>query len=168
MKHFDSDNIRFVIAHTLKTLGNYSPAAENLLLITIRLEDKHNAETPEGGLGLYKIDRACHLKIWDGYLAFDPDRASTIRGLASQKTFLQDPHLELLTNLAYATAIAWSIYQRNKVTLPSAEDLSGLSACWEKYFVTANSSQRPQEPRQSSSAKTITWRPRPEEDLLQA
>ncbi len=168
MKYFDIDNIRFVIAHTLKILGNYSPAAENLLLITIRLEDKHGAEKPESGLGLYKIDRSSHLKIWDDYLAFDPDRASTIRGLASQQAFLQDPHLELITNLAYATAIAWSIYQRNKVTLPPAEDLSALSSCWEKCFATAHDSQRPQRPRRPSRARTLTWRPRPAAGLLPA
>jgi len=165
MKHLNSDNIRLVIAHTLKTLGNYSPEAENLLLITIRLEDQHGAEKSKSGLGPYKIDRSSHLKIWDDYLAFDPDRASTIRGLASQKAFLQDPHLELITNLAYATAIAWTIYQRNKVTLPSAEDLTGLSTCWEKYFATAHNSQRP-----SGHADQCehTLQPRAAAGLLQA
>jgi len=43
-------------------------------------------------------------------LAFHPDLASRIRGLASQRAFLEDPHSELATNLCYATAIAWVMY----------------------------------------------------------
>ena len=93
MKHLGSDNIRLVIAHTLKVLGNYSSAAEDLLIITINLQEKYWAENPEGGLGLYKIDSATHLSIWDDYLAFDPDRASTIRGLASHRRPLGTKHL---------------------------------------------------------------------------
>ena len=168
MNNFDSNNIRLIIAHTLKVLGRYCAASENLLMTTINLQDKYRAESPEHGLGLYKIDRTTHLNIWDKYLAFDPDLASTVRGLASQQAFLQDPHLELLTNLSYATAIAWLVYQRNNITLPHAEDLSGLNACWEKYFATEPYAEQSKRARRPSRAKIITWRPRPREALLQA
>jgi len=168
MNHFDSSNIRLIIAHTLKVLGNHCPAAENLLIATINLQDKYCAETPESGLGLYKINRTTHLNIWDKYLAFDPDLASTVRGLASQQAFLQDPHLELLTNQAYASAIAWSIYQRNAITLPAAEDQSGLTACWQRYFATRPGAEPSKQARRPSRAKIITWRPLCGERRLQA
>ncbi|OUS14141.1 hypothetical protein A9Q89_01355 [Gammaproteobacteria bacterium 53_120_T64] len=167
MNHFASDNIRLIIAHTLTALGNYSAAAENLLIVTISLQEKHFSDN-SGGLGLYLIDSATHLNIWDNYLAFDPDRASTVRGLASQQAFLQDPHLELLTNLAYATAIAWSIYQRNDVSLPPAEDLPGLTACWAQYFADKGQLEHAQAAALTSSANIIALRPRAEEERLQA
>ncbi|OUS10537.1 hypothetical protein A9Q90_00830 [Gammaproteobacteria bacterium 54_18_T64] len=168
MNNFGSVNIRLVIGHTLKALGNYSAAAENLLIVTISLQEKHIADKVEDGLGLYQINSTTHLSIWDNYLAFDPDRASTVRGLASQQAFLRDPHLELLTNLAYATAIAWTIYQRNKVRLPDAEDLPGLTACWAQYFAKETSLEAPKPSRPAACAKIIAW-PAPEaEGLLQA
>ena len=168
MNNFTNDNIRLVIAHTLKVLNNYSAAAENLLIVTINLQEKYFSDKPGGGLGLYLIDSTTHLNIWDNYLAFDPDRASTVRGLASQQAFLQDPHLELLTNLAYATAIAWTIYQRNEVSLPPAEGLPGLTACWAQYFASQDQPEHPQAADLNSSANIIALRPRPGADRRQA
>lgn len=143
MNNFDSDNIKFVIAHTLETLGDYSTAAAKLLELTTSLQAEHFAAKTQSGLGLYKIEPSTHLQVWDGYLAFKPDLASTIRGLASQKAFLQNPHLELATNQGYASAIAWMIYQRGELTLPDAEDLQGLTACWAKYFAHSANPLRP-------------------------
>ena len=134
MTNFDIDNIRPVISHTLQTLGIYSRAAENLLLITVALQAEHLNSSQNSGLGVYKIDRTTHINIWDKYLVFDPDLAGTVRGLASEKSFLQDPHLELVTNQGYATAIAWLIYQSSELTLPQAEDAQSLTSCWAKHF----------------------------------
>ena len=140
MTSFDIYNIKPVISHTLQTLGKYSTAAENLLLITVALQAEQLNSNQECGLSVYKIDWAAHIGEWDKYLIFEPDLASTIRGLASEKAFLQNPHLELLTNQGYATAIAWLIYQSSELTLPHAEDVQGLTACWAKYFAKRNNS----------------------------
>jgi hypothetical protein len=64
-------------------------------------------------LGLFHITTAQHRDIWDRYLAFKPEIASRVRGLASQRAFLSDPDSELQTNLSYCTAIAWLLYQRS-------------------------------------------------------
>jgi hypothetical protein len=64
------------------------------------------------GLGLFNITAAQHRDLWDRYLAFNPDLASRVRGLASQRAFLSDPDSELQTNLSYCTAIAWLMQQR--------------------------------------------------------
>ena len=56
--------------------------------------------------GLFHIKEEQHSEIWDHYLVKNPDLASTVRGLASQRQFLHTPHTELCTNLNYATAIA--------------------------------------------------------------
>jgi len=144
MKQDESTLNSLVIRHTLKALGSYSKAGENLLLLTIALQVKHPDTAQKHSLGLYRIDSATHLRIWDNYLAFDPDLASTVRGLASQKAFLQDPHLELACNLAYATAIAWMIYQNSGLKLPDADDVKQLSSCWAQHFSQAPNSEVPE------------------------
>ena len=55
---------------------------------------------------------AQHRDIWDRYLAFRPEIASRVRGLASQRAFLSNPDHELRTNLSYSTAIAWLLCER--------------------------------------------------------
>ena len=153
MNNFNSDTIQFVIAHTLKTLGGYSTAAVKLLELTASLQAEHFGAKQQNGLGFYRIEPSTHLQIWDDYLAFKPDLASTIRGLASQKAFLQNPHLELATNLGYASAIAWVIYQRSELTLPNPEDQQALIACWTRCF--------------TDSAKPVRPSPRPQSQWLE-
>ena len=103
-----------VIRPTLKYLGAWTDSAESFLLESV-------IDAPElglfsarnDGLGLFHITTAQHRDIWDRYLAFNPDMASRVRGLASQRAFLSDPDSELQTNLSYCTAIAWLLYQRS-------------------------------------------------------
>ncbi|MFG1497117.1 hypothetical protein ABMA57_10825 [Saccharospirillum sp. HFRX-1] len=47
-----------------------------------------------------------HKRVWDEYIAQWPELACQIRGLASQRCFLKDPHQELSLNWGYATALA--------------------------------------------------------------
>lgn len=113
-----------VIRPTLITLDKYSQAAENLLMAIalVKQENSHRLEATNGtAYGIFQIDVPSHQRVWDKYLAFNPDLASKIRGLASQREFLKQPHLELATNLSYATAIAWALhlaYPQAKKTSP--------------------------------------------------
>ncbi|MEH6346433.1 MAG: hypothetical protein V7785_15170 [Bermanella sp.] len=100
-----------IIHPTLKYLGKAGIAAENVLVaIATQKQCELNAHHNNKGLGPYEIDSNSHQMVWDKYLAFHPDLASRIRGLASQRAFLEDPHSELATNLCYSTAIAWVVY----------------------------------------------------------
>jgi len=133
---------KYVIQPTLKQLGTCSRAAENLLLGTAAIQSELGFHLKNHqGIGVYSIDEETHLDIWDNYLAFDADLASSIRGLASQHEFLKQPHYELATNLSYATAIAWMIYQQNNVQLPHPDDIEGLAKCWVLHF-TKNASDK--------------------------
>lgn len=128
-----------VIKPTLMYLNETSPTAIKLLLGTAAVETQlkplgiYNKGNKDEGIGLYNITQQQHLDIWDNYLAFDPDLASQIRGLASQRTFLTNPHDELNTNLAYATAIAWCIYKRANLSL-TGDTTQYLASCWDRYF----------------------------------
>ena len=80
------------------------------------------------GLGLFHITAAQHRDLWDRYLAFNPDLASRIRGLASQRAFLRDPDSELQTNLSYCTAIAWLMHHRAGGDIEEPAELPVFSA----------------------------------------
>jgi len=124
-----------IIEPTLCYLGVQSECASNLMLGTLLAM----AWLPTGKLhpeaiGPYGITPAMHTQLWDQYLAHQPDLASLVRGLASQRSFLQDPHAELAFNLAYATAIAWMIYQSSRPGLLEQQDLSGLASLWQQLY----------------------------------
>ena len=103
-----------VIQPTLKYLGSWTPSAEQFLLrAAIDTPDLGLFSTRDEGLGIFHITPRQHRDIWDRYLAFNPDMAARVRGLASQRAFLRDPDNELQTNLSYCTAIAWLLYQRS-------------------------------------------------------
>jgi len=103
-----------VIQPTLKYLGAWTSEIEQFLLsAAIDAPDLGLFSSRHSGLGIYHITSRQHRDIWDNYLAFNPDLASRIRGLASQRAFLSNPDSELQTNLSYCTAIAWLLYQRS-------------------------------------------------------
>ena len=111
-----------VIQPTLKYLGVWSQTAEELLLdAAVDAPDVGLFSARNDGLGIFRITAQQHRDIWDSYLAFHPELASRIRGLASQRAFLSDPDLELQTNLSYCTAIAWLIYERSTPGLGEQE-----------------------------------------------
>lgn len=72
--------------------------------------------------------------FWDQYLALDPERASRVRGLASQHAFLAAPHLELTVNLRYSTAIAWSLVEAARLPLPDQHDHLAQARVWRQVF----------------------------------
>jgi hypothetical protein len=102
-----------VIRPTLEYMGALTPAYEEFLLnAAINPPDVGLFSARKDGLGLFNITAAQHRDLWDRYLAFNPDLASRVRGLASQRAFLSDPDSELQTNLSYCTAIAWLLQHR--------------------------------------------------------
>ncbi len=130
--------LRWVIEPTLQRIGVSTPGAAQLLLATAAQESQLGAHLrPDGqrGLGIYQIQALTHRHVWDDYLVHSPELASTVRGLASQHDFLNQPHAELTTNLSYATAIAWFIYARNKdFKLPSNATAEDFALCWKRFY----------------------------------
>lgn len=139
-----------VVKPCLTSLGDYSPAAEDLLVGTAVVEtlSRFHNDAPLGGLGVYRITPERHKAIWDEFLVNYPDLASYVRGLASQQQFLQEPHGELVTNLGYATAIAWLIYRSagvNAAELQPSKDVNSahrLAHAWVQHFDNGTNSTR--------------------------
>jgi len=102
-----------VIRPTLKYLGEWSAEAEReLLAAALHVQGVGDDRRETGGLGLFGLSSSEHRDLWDRFLAFRPDLASRVRGLASQRAFLSNPDHELRTNLSYSVAIAWMMHKR--------------------------------------------------------
>ncbi|MFL0796743.1 MAG: hypothetical protein K6L73_04560 [Cellvibrionaceae bacterium] len=134
---------KLVVKPTLEFLDAYSEAAEDLIVGTAAQESElgfhlnigpTDANQQDTGYGIYRITAEEHQHVWDTYLVNHPQLASDIRGLASQHEFLKKPHLELATNLSYATAIAWAIYQSNGASAPAHEDVTSMAQTWFDHF----------------------------------
>ena len=128
-----------VINPTLNRLKQWTPATEVLLLGTASIMSNLGERLYSGQqnrlFGIFQINQTTHRKIWDEHLAFNSDLASGIRGLASQRTFLENPEQELITNLAYATAIAWASYDSNATEFPSdANNFLALAVFWFDHY----------------------------------
>ncbi|PCJ92053.1 MAG: hypothetical protein COA46_05800 [Porticoccaceae bacterium] len=132
---FTADDLRhLVIRDTLNYLDDWSLAAENLLLGTAAQESGLGGWNKGRRVGLYHITPAMHRAVWDKYLVNNPSLASEVRGMAGQQSFFRAPHGELVTNLKYATAIAWMIYRRANQQLPDAQNPIELGKFWHRHF----------------------------------
>lgn len=102
-----------VIKPTLEYLGAWSLEAEReLLAAALDGSEAGSAGGDSPRLGIFRISPSQHRDLWNRYLAFRPDDASRVRGLASQRAFLHRPDSELQTNLSYSAAIAWFLLER--------------------------------------------------------
>ncbi len=139
-----------VVRPTLQYLGAYSAAAEELLIGTALVESRltYLQQWDAGpALGLYQVEPATHRDIYANYLVYRAPLRQRVVTLASGqepiaieangKTIRVPPVEELITNLAYATAIARLCYLRRKEPLPAADDLVALGDYWKRYYNSA-------------------------------
>ena len=125
----------YVIEPTLDYLELKSDAAVNLLLGTASQESnlgRYIKQIKGPALGIYQMEPATHQDIWDNYLKYKPELADKVRSLSSKNKATT----ELITNLAYATAMARIHYLRVREALPEADDIKGLARYWKKYYNT--------------------------------
>lgn len=131
-----TDSLRTAVTEpTMDFLGVRCSATEDLILGTLlAMSSLPRVKCAPDGVGPYGIPRSVHTEIWDNHLAKSPDLASRVRGLASQHCFLKNPHAELGFNLAYATAIAWAIYDCRGVVPEGPSGLAELASIWQTAY----------------------------------
>ncbi len=128
-----------VIRPVLCKLFMFSEAAENLLLVTAAQESRlgyYLRQVSGPALGLYQIEPNTHNDVWDNFLAFKPELKATVASFVIPAN-AGDKKQDLITNLAYATAIARIIYYRVSERLPDANDVEGLASYWKRHYNTA-------------------------------
>ena len=134
---------RFVVRPTLEHLGLYSLAAENLLVGTAACESGlawlkqglRRAGDGEGrALGVYQMEPATHDDIERRWLRFRRALAARVAALAAPAPLPRAR--QLMTNLAYATAMARLHYRRVRAPLPAADDIAALAGYWKAHWNT--------------------------------
>lgn len=145
---------RYVVRDTLaRLIGPDAPGIENesaveLLLGTAAQESGFRAldqftgpgDTRLGpAYGLYQIEPFTRADVHASYLRHHPDLAGRVGRLLAP-----DPSADhqLVSNLAYATAIARLIYYRSPVRLAAPGDIAGHARVWKQVFNTAQGKGR--------------------------
>ena len=150
-----TDFVCSIIRPTLKKLKGWSKPTEQLLLGTAIhssnlgdiLSNSNEPASPSPRFGIYQISSYQHRQVWDTYLYKHIELTGLVRGIAGQRSFLESPDQELISNLAYSTAIAWLIYKQSNSALLDQKDanLYDIALCWHQYFTEGDATKRPEE-----------------------
>jgi hypothetical protein len=133
-----------VIVPTLELMGLPSRHAAELLLGTALVESRLTYLRQIGGgpaLGFYQMEPATHDDIHDNFLRFRPRLKAVIQSIISPTP---DLHRQLVTNLAYATAMARVHYLRVSEPLPRSGDVWGFAYYHKKYYNTEKGKATPE------------------------
>ncbi len=126
-----------ILRPTLKHIELWSAASETLLLGTALTESGLRWLRQKGngpGLGLFQIEPATNDDVWKTYLSKSSkmELKAKIIWLTSRSPL----HEQLVSNLAYATAMARVIYWRRPEAMPEADDIDGLAKYWKDHYNT--------------------------------
>jgi len=124
---------KHVVIPTLEYLADeipYSEEAVDLLMLTAGHESKGGKFLRQvgmlgdsGAFGVYQMEMATHEDIYVNFLQYKEKLESPIIALVSEELSSQQ---DLITNLAYATAMARVHYWRVKEALPSKQEVNYL------------------------------------------
>jgi hypothetical protein len=131
-----------VVVPTLKYLDSeipYSEEAVDLLMMTCAHESRGGTYLrqkgmtgTEGAFGVYQMEMATHKDIWENFINFR-------RGWTGFIMEQNEDYTRLVSDLAYATAMARVHYWRVPEALPSKGDTNYMSALGDyakKYYNT--------------------------------
>ncbi|MFT8541652.1 hypothetical protein [Acetobacter sp.] len=127
-----------LVSPVLEQLELGGNAAVNLLTGTALVESGLVWLRQNGGgpaLGLWQMEPATHDDIWRNFLRFRPDLTSALRQVGGAGAGVGSAEL-LVSNLAYACAMARIAYVRAPAQLPVATDSAGLSAYHKQFYNT--------------------------------
>lgn len=111
--------------------------ALNLLLGTCAQETggKYLRQYPVGpALGMLEIEPPTHDDLYTNFLAFHPDLAAALSQFLAPEPARD---MQLVSNLAYAFAVARLIYRRAPAPLPTSSDPAILGAYYKAHYNTA-------------------------------
>ena len=122
----------------------YSRAAEALLLGTAAQETHlghylHQVRGP--AKGIYQMEPATICDLWS-WLGDRPERRDVVVATLAR---WPDSATQMVTNLAYATAMARLYYLRVSAPLPHADDIEGLANYWKLYWNTPRGKGTPEQ-----------------------
>lgn len=127
----------FVVRPTLTAIGMHSTAAERLMLTAAIAESGLRFLVQIGGgpaLGVMQIEPATLDDIWGRYLCRKrPDLRAKIERIMTP----QPVEEQVVTNLAFAVAIARVRYWMVPQAMPAADDADAMGAYYKRHYNTA-------------------------------
>jgi len=124
-----------IIQPTLLAIGMDSDKSRKLLLCTAAHEShlgRYVKQVNGPALGPYQMEPATYVDIWDNYISYRPDMSERL--LTKFGYVVIPPADRLITDFAWATAMARIHYYRVKEVLPDANDIIAISEYWKKYY----------------------------------
>lgn len=130
-----------VVRPALKTIGLWSPAAENLVMGTAAQESglRHLHQLKGPAVGLWQIEPATYRDIWERYLPSRPALSNDLRRWAGGGNPANNviPSVELMHgNLFFAAAMCRVFFLRIPQPLPAADDVEALGKYWKTFYNT--------------------------------
>ncbi len=124
-----------VIRPALDAIGLGGEAAEILLLGTAIQESGLVFLAQLGGpaLGLWQMEPATHEDCWANFITGRDALHARINNLLTNQPVLD----QLVTNLAYACAMARIKYYRDPAPIPAADDAAGMAAFYKRVYNSA-------------------------------
>lgn len=127
----------YIIIPSLNHIGLYSLIAEKLLLATAIVESglRYIDQTTPGpgpAYGFFQMEKATHDDLWKNYIDYDKDLSSKINEILAP---LPDKHLQLRSNLYYASIMCRVHYRRKKDPLPN-DNIIEIGKYWKKHYNT--------------------------------
>jgi hypothetical protein len=126
-----------VIRPTLHHLGLWKPKAEDLVLGTALVESHLHAldQGSDGVLGpaygLYQMEVRTHDDIWRNFLAYRPHHQTKVYELIAA---WPETVVQLVTNMAYATAMCRIHYLRVRAPIPNSPERQ--AHYWKAHYNT--------------------------------
>ena len=124
-----------IVEPTLRHLQLWSPAAEWLVLATAVHESGLSALIQVGGpaLGVYQIEAETYFDVIARLTARHHELAARLGELKAE---IPAPLVQLVSNLAYATAVCRLIYYLDPEPLPPAGARHALAWYWKRVYNT--------------------------------
>lgn len=126
-----------VVRPTLKLLGLWSPAAEELVIGTILQESGGGHWLHQLGsgpaVGICQMEPTTHDDLWNNFLRFRPELAAKVKSLMIGAVADVD---EMAGNLYYAVAMCRVHYLRVKDPLPPVGDVTAQAAYYKAHYNT--------------------------------
>ena len=141
----DVTTARTAIRAALQTIGEWSQAAEDLVLGTFIQESRLEYTQQLGGgpaLGYCQMEPFTHDSLWANFLAYKEPLAAAIKALIAPA----EPTAALLqTSVAYDAVMCRVRYLDAPGALPLAGDIEGYANYWKANYNTAGGAGTVQE-----------------------
>ena len=140
--------LRSLIADTLRSINMYSESAVELLMLTAAQESHCGRWIGQVGggpaQGIFQMEPATLHDLWTNFLKYRKDESMPAKRIFTQH-YLRNAELNLRGNMIFQIVAARLQYYRFPAALPPADDVNALAAYYKQYWNTSKGAATVQE-----------------------